>query len=88
MITDCFYYISVNILIDFKVDRDLESSIIIDVKNALKTLKIVLLFGDIIIIFLTPNESLYFNTLCNNSLLTGFNLMYFDGFRVVLGSKN
>ena len=82
-----FYIIFVNISNDFKVDRDLESSIIIDVENALK-IKKILLFGDIITIFLTPNESLYFNTLCNNSLLTGFNLMYFDGFCVVLGSKN
>jgi len=82
-----FDIIFVNILIDFKVDRDLESSIIIDVKNALK-IKKILLFGDLITIFLTPNESLYFNTLCNNSLLTGFNSMYFDGFCVVFGSKN
>ena len=82
-----FDIIFVNISIDFKVDRDLESSIIIDVKNALK-IKKILLFGDIIIIFLTPIESLYFNTFCNNSLLTGFNSMYFDSFCVVLGSKN
>ena len=57
IIDDLFSCISVNISTIFKVDKDYESSFSLDVDITFKNRKI-LFYGDLITIFIAPNESM------------------------------